>query len=89
MSSSRGDVGEPAARPARREPHGRPVRREPLRLGPVRSDPVDDATLVDLLDRVIDRGVVVAGDIVLSVAGVDLVHVGVRLVIRGLDGPLE
>jgi hypothetical protein len=46
-----------------------------------------DATLVDLLDRVIGSGVVVHGDIVLGVAGVDLVHVGLRLVLRGVDEP--
>ena len=45
----------------------------------------DDTTLVDVLDRVIARGVVLSGDVVLSVAGVDLVHVGLRLVLRGLD----
>lgn len=42
-------------------------------------------TLVDLLDRVIDRGVVIAGDVVLSVAGVDLVHLELRLRLQGLD----
>ena len=47
----------------------------------------DESTLVDLLDRVIDRGVVVSGDIVLQVAGIDLVHVGLRLVLRGVDEP--
>jgi hypothetical protein len=46
-----------------------------------------EATLVDLLDRVIGSGVVVHGDIVLGVAGVDLVHVGLRLVLRGVDEP--
>lgn len=46
-----------------------------------------DATLVDLLDRVIGSGVVVHGDIVLGVAGVDLVHVGLRLVLRAVDEP--
>ena len=49
--------------------------------------PDDETSLVDLLDRVIDRGVVVQGDIVLSVAGVDLVHVGLQLVLRGVDEP--
>jgi hypothetical protein len=44
-----------------------------------------EATLVDLLDRVIDRGVVIKGDIVLSVAGVDLVHLGVQLVLKGVE----
>jgi hypothetical protein len=39
----------------------------------------DELVLVDLLDRVLDRGVVIAGDITLSVADVDLVYVGLRV----------
>ncbi|HWB70796.1 MAG TPA: gas vesicle protein [Egibacteraceae bacterium] len=46
----------------------------------------DDPTLVDLLDRVIDRGAVITGDVVLSVAGVDLVHLELRLALTGIDG---
>ena len=40
-----------------------------------------DVALVDLLDRVIGGGVVVAGDVVLSIADVDLIYLGVRLVL--------
>lgn len=36
-------------------------------------------SLVDLLDRLIDRGVIIQGDLVLAVAGVDLVHLGLRI----------
>ncbi|MDQ4115004.1 MAG: gas vesicle protein [Actinomycetota bacterium] len=46
-----------------------------------RSPVVDDTALVDLVDRLIDGGVVVGGDIVLSLAGVDLVYLGLRLVL--------
>lgn len=46
----------------------------------------DEPTLVDVLDQAIDAGVVVSGDVVLSVADVDLVHVGLRLLLRGIDG---
>jgi hypothetical protein len=49
----------------------------------------NETTLVDVLDRVIDRGVVIQGDILLQVAGVDLVHVGLRLVLRGVGGPRD
>jgi gas vesicle structural protein len=42
--------------------------------------------VVDLLDRVLDRGVTITGDVILSVAGVDLVYVGIRLVLKGVDG---
>ena len=37
--------------------------------------------LVDLVDRLIGGGVVVTGDVVLSLAGVDLVYLGLRLVL--------
>ncbi|QNN51546.1 gas vesicle protein [Nocardioides mesophilus] len=41
----------------------------------------DQVALVDLLDRLIGGGVVVGGDIMLSMAGIDLVHLGLRLVL--------
>lgn len=47
----------------------------------------EDTTLVDLLDRLIDRGVAVTGDVVISVAEIDLVHLGLQLVLHGIDEP--
>ena len=41
----------------------------------------NQVALVDLIDRVIGGGVVLAGDVVLGVAGVDLVYLGLRLVV--------
>jgi hypothetical protein len=38
-------------------------------------------TLVELVDRVLNKGVVLSGDITLSVAGVDLVYVGLRVLL--------
>jgi hypothetical protein len=38
-------------------------------------------TLLELVDRVLNRGVVLSGDITLSVADVDLVYVGLRLLL--------
>jgi hypothetical protein len=38
-------------------------------------------TLLDLVDRVLNKGVVLSGDITLSVAGVDLVYVGLRVLL--------
>ena len=38
-------------------------------------EPRGDNTLVDLLDRLLAGGVVVAGDVMLSVADIDLVRV--------------
>lgn len=59
----------------------------PLAAAPAwRTAGPDDPTLVDLLDRIIDRGAVITGDVVLSVAGVDLVHLELRLAVTGIDG---
>lgn len=44
-----------------------------------------DASLVDLLDRVLQRGVVLKGDILLSVADVDLVRLSVSLLLAAED----
>jgi hypothetical protein len=41
----------------------------------------EDIALVDLIDRLIGGGVVVTGDVVLSVADIDLVYLGLRLVL--------
>ena len=43
-----------------------------------------DITLVDLVDRLLDKGVVLTGDITLSVAGVDLVYVGLRALVSSV-----
>ena len=43
-----------------------------------------DVALVDLLDRLLGGGVVIAGDITLAVADVDLVYVGLRALIASV-----
>ena len=43
-----------------------------------------DIALVDLLDRLLGTGVVIAGDIVISLAGVDLVQVSLRALISSV-----
>lgn len=40
--------------------------------------------LVDLLDRVLARGVVITGEITLTIADVDLVHVSLRALISSV-----
>jgi gas vesicle structural protein len=48
----------------------------------------EQVTLIELVDRVLNKGVVISGDITLSVAGVDLVYVGLRLMLASV-GTLE
>jgi hypothetical protein len=51
---------------------------------PARS-PEEEITLLELLDRVLDKGVVLSGDVTLSVADVDLVYVGLRVLLSSVD----
>ena len=42
---------------------------------------VQEVTLLDLVDRLIDHGVVLAGDVTLSVADVDLIYLSLRVLL--------
>jgi len=44
----------------------------------------EQVTLVELVDRVLNKGVVLTGDIMLSVADVDLVYVGLRVLLASV-----
>ncbi len=44
-----------------------------------------DLALAELLDRALTKGVVVWGDATISVAGVDLVYVGLKLLVASVD----
>ncbi|TAK29836.1 MAG: gas vesicle protein [Chloroflexota bacterium] len=58
-----------------------------------------DVTILELLDRLVDRGVVLAGDITISVADVDLIFLGLKVLLTsveraerlrwGLDVPMQ
>ena len=51
---------------------------------PAESAPVGQIALVDLLDRLLGTGVVLAGDVVISLAGVDLVQVRLHALITSI-----
>lgn len=44
-----------------------------------------NATLCDVLDRILNQGVVVHGEITISVAGVDLLYVSLRGLVSAVD----
>ncbi len=44
-----------------------------------------DVTLLEILDRVLDKGVVISGDVVISVADIDLVYVGLKALISSVE----
>jgi hypothetical protein len=47
------------------------------------------ATLVDLLDRILDRGVVIHADVIVSVAGIPLIGVNLRAALAGMETMLK
>ena len=47
-------------------------------------DPTE-ATVLDLLDRLLDKGVMVNGDVTLGVAGVDLIYVRLSALLCAAD----
>jgi len=48
-------------------------------------DETRQITLAETLDRVLNKGAVVAGDVTISVANVDLVYLGLQLVLCSVE----
>ncbi len=47
--------------------------------------PYHGTTLVDILDRILDKGLVVAGDVRISLANVELLTIRIRLLVCSID----
>jgi len=80
----------PADRPGQDRPLADrvPAGRAPADMAPAPDPaafPGDRIALVDLLDRVLAGGVVVAGDITLSVADVDMVTISLRALVTSIS----
>jgi len=48
-----------------------------------------DISLLDILDHVLNAGVVVHGSLVISLAGVDLIYVGLNVVLTSVETALR
>ncbi|MGL4636222.1 MAG: gas vesicle protein GvpJ [Beijerinckiaceae bacterium] len=48
-------------------------------------EPQEEQTLLHLLDRLLDKGVLISGDLRISVAGIDLLFVGLKLLLASVD----
>jgi gas vesicle structural protein len=44
-----------------------------------------DVSLVDILDAVLDKGVVIRGELLISVANIDLVYIDLRLLVTSVE----
>jgi len=47
--------------------------------------PHESTSIIDILDRVLDKGLVVAGDISISLANVELLTIRIRLLVCSID----
>jgi len=50
---------------------------------------IDSTNLADILERVLDKGIVIAGDIKISIADVDLLNIKIRLLVASVDKAME
>ena len=50
---------------------------------------VQTTNLADILERVLDKGIVIAGDISIFLVGIELLNIKVRLVIASVDKAME
>ncbi|MBU8811007.1 gas vesicle protein GvpJ [Mycolicibacterium goodii] len=60
-----------------------------MTVASIPSSRTDDVALVDLLDRLLVGGVVIAGDLTISLADVDLVHISLRALISSVGTLME
>jgi hypothetical protein len=51
--------------------------------------PVESSTLADILERVLDKGIVIAGDITISLVDVELLNIKLRLLVASVDKAME
>ncbi len=45
----------------------------------------EEVSVLELLDRVLNKGVIINGEIVISVADIDLVYVGLKLMLSSVE----
>jgi Gas vesicle protein len=53
------------------------------------SHSVNSTNLADILERVLDKGVVIAGDIKIQIADIDLLTIKIRLLVASVDKAME
>jgi hypothetical protein len=55
--------------------------------GPTHS--INATGLADILERVLDKGIVIAGDIKIQIADIDLLTIKIRLLVASVDKAME
>ena len=67
------------------EMHGLPARS----MSQLPGRPANDANLADILERVLDKGIVIAGDIQINLLDIELLTIKLRLLIASVDRARE
>ena len=50
---------------------------------------IQATNLADILERVLDKGIVIAGDIRIQIADIDLLNIKIRLLVASVDKAME
>ena len=53
------------------------------------TDPNDETSLLDILDHVLNAGVILRGNLVISLAGVDLIYVGLDVILTSVEPAMQ
>ena len=61
----------------------------PDALNTITLDGENETSLLDILDHVLNSGVIIHGSIVISLAGVDLVYVGLNVILTSVETALR
>ncbi len=56
----------------------------PARVSELALDDTERISLCEVLDRVLNKGIVVAGDVTISVADIDLIYLGLQIVLTSI-----
>lgn len=51
--------------------------------------PMEATNLADILERVLDKGIMIAGDIKIQIADIDLLTIKIRLLVASVDKAME
>jgi hypothetical protein len=53
------------------------------------NDADDEASLLDILDHVLNQGAIVRGNLIISLAGVDLIYLGLDVILTSVETALK
>jgi gas vesicle structural protein len=53
------------------------------------TDAGDETSLLDILDHVLNQGAIIRGNIIISLAGVDLVYLGLDVILTSVETALK